>query len=122
MSASSLKLAAICALFGLATAGGGNCKNVCTSSYDKHFLPCIGKSACVAAKKACELSRVSFMPDHVHAAMRANAALSPEEIALAFQNNLAYVLGQRRVWEDTYYVGTFGEYDLKVVRGRSSGG
>jgi len=80
-----------------------------------------GACLAVAAKKGCDLSRVSFMPDHVHAVMRGNAALSPEEIALAFQNNLAFVLGQRRVWEDTYYVGTFGEYDLKVVRGGSSG-
>ena len=61
-------------------------------------------------------------PDHLHAAMRGNAELSPEEIALAFQNNLAFVLGQRRVWENTYYVGTFGEYDLKVLRGGPSGG
>jgi len=76
----------------------------------------------VAAKKGCELSRVSFMPDHIHAALRGNVELSPEAIALAFQNNLAYVLGQRRVWENTYYVGTFGEYDLRAVRGRSSGG
>ena len=30
-------------------------------------------------------------------------------------------LAQRRVWEDTYYAGTFGEYDLKVVRGAPSG-
>ena len=75
----------------------------------------------VAAKKGCSLSRVSFMPDHIHAALRGNVELSPEEIAIAFQNNLAYVLGQRRVWEDTYYSGTFGEYDLKVVRRGRSG-
>jgi hypothetical protein len=29
---------------------------------------------------------------------------------------------QRRVWEDTYYVGTFGENDLKVLGGGPSGG
>ncbi len=79
---------------------------------------CLG----VAAKKGCSLSRVSFMPDHMHASLRGNIDLSPEEIALSFQNNLAYVLGQCRVWEDAYYVGTFGEYDLKVVRARKGGG
>jgi len=26
------------------------------------------------------------------------------------------------VWKDSYYVGTFGEYDLKVVRRGGSGG
>lgn len=43
-------------------------------------------------------------------------AQSPEEIALAFLNNLAYVLGQRRWWEAGYYAGTFGEYGMAAVR------
>ena len=43
-----------------------------------------------------------------------------QEVALAFQNNLAYALGQARIWADTYYVGTFGEYDMSAVRGKQS--
>ena len=69
-----------------------------------------------ARKKGHVLRRVSFMPDHVHLTLRANIEESPEVVVLGFQNNLAYAIGQLRVWMDTYYVGTFGEYDMKIVR------
>ena len=48
--------------------------------------------------------------------LRGNIGQSPADIAWAFQNNLAYILGQVRVWQDTYYVGTFGEYDMNAIR------
>jgi REP element-mobilizing transposase RayT len=70
----------------------------------------------IAAKKGCALSRLSVMPDHLHASLRGNIAHSPEDLALAFLNNLAYALGQRPVWEPCYYAGTFGEYDMGAVR------
>jgi len=70
----------------------------------------------IAQKKGCAISRLAVMPDHLHAAMRGNIELSPQDIALAFQNNLAYALGQCRLWQDTYYVGTFGEYDMSAIR------
>jgi REP element-mobilizing transposase RayT len=70
----------------------------------------------IARKKGHAISRLAVMPDHVHIAMRGNIEQSPHEIALAFQNDLAYSLGQRRVWEDTYYVGTFSEYDMGAIR------
>lgn len=63
----------------------------------------------IAQKKGHAISRLSVMPDHLHIAMRGNIDQSPQDIALAFQNNLAYALGQCRVWRDTYYVGTFSE-------------
>ena len=46
---------------------------------------------------------------------------APEEIALAFHNGLARAAGCR-VWQDGFYVGTFSEYDLEVIRriGRQS--
>jgi REP element-mobilizing transposase RayT len=69
-----------------------------------------------AEKKGYGISRLSVMPDHLHVALRGNIEHSPEQIALAFQNNLAYSLGKTRVWRDTYYVGTFGEYDMNAVR------
>lgn len=70
----------------------------------------------IAAKKACRISALSVMPDHLHMAVRGGIAYSPEEIALAFLNNLAYALGQRPVWEPYYYVGTFGDYSMRAVR------
>jgi REP element-mobilizing transposase RayT len=44
----------------------------------------------IAAKKGYAISRLSVMPDHLHAALRGNIAHSPEDVALAFLNNLAY--------------------------------
>ena len=34
------------------------------------------------------------------------------------QNNLAYALGNFRVWQASYRVGRFGGYDMNTVRGR----
>ena len=45
-------------------------------------------------------------------------AESPEEIALAYMNNLAFAHGMRPVYQFGYYVGTFGEYDMAAVRRR----
>ena len=56
------------------------------------------------------------MPDHVHLALRGNIEQSPEEIALAVMNNLAYAFGQNPIWQASYYVATFSEYDMGAVR------
>jgi REP element-mobilizing transposase RayT len=70
----------------------------------------------IAGKKGYRISTLSVMPDHLHVALQGNVEHSPEEIALAFQNNLPYALGNFAVWKNTYYVGTFGEYDMRAVR------
>ncbi len=70
----------------------------------------------IAQKKGYAISCLSVMPDHLHVALRGNIEHSPQEIALTFQNNLAYALGQVRVWQFTYYMGTFGEYNMQAVR------
>ena len=31
-------------------------------------------------------------------------------------DNLAYMLGQKRIWDDGFYAGTFGEYDFGAIR------
>lgn len=69
----------------------------------------------IAAEGGHRIAALSVMPDHVHMALRGNIARSPEEIALAFQNGLARAAGCR-VWQDGYYLGTFSEYDLDVIR------
>ncbi len=73
-------------------------------------------SLAVAAKKGYGVSALSIMPDHLHLVIRGNIEHSPQEIALAYLNNLAYGLGQCMIWEDCYYAGTFGEYDMGAVR------
>ena len=56
------------------------------------------------------------MPDHLHAALRGNQAHSPNEIVDALQNNLAFALGQARIWEASFYAGTFSEYNMEAIR------
>ena len=70
----------------------------------------------IAERKGYLLSAVSVLPDHVHLALRGNIEQSPEEIALAYLNNLAYVMKQNAVWQYGYYVGTFSEYNMNAVR------
>ncbi len=41
---------------------------------------------------------------------------SPQDIALAFLNNLSYAMGRYALWQYGYYAGTFGEYDMGAVR------
>jgi REP element-mobilizing transposase RayT len=84
---------------------------------DERFLRAI-RDGClkIAAKKGYEISRLAVMPDHLHLALRGDYRQSPDEIVAAFQNNLAYLVGQKPVWQDSYYVGTFGEYNMNAVR------
>ncbi|MBI2441184.1 MAG: transposase [Lentisphaerae bacterium] len=69
----------------------------------------------MAAEDGCRIAALSVMPDHMHMAIRGNIEQSPEQIALTFQNGLALVAGCR-AWQDGFYVGTFSEYDLDVIR------
>mgnify|MGYP000897751410 CR=1 FL=1 len=69
-----------------------------------------------AQKKGYLLGSFSVMPDHLHLALRGNVEESPEEIALGFMNNIAFAFGQRAVLRPSYYVGTFGDYDMGAVR------
>jgi len=70
----------------------------------------------IAAKKGHSIARLALVPDHLHLALRGNIEQSPQEIALSLQNNLAYMLGQVRVWDNGFYAGTFGEYDFGAIR------
>jgi len=69
----------------------------------------------IAIKKGYEISTLSPMLDHLHVALRGDHRQSPLEIALAFQNNLAYLVGEA-LWTENFYVGTFSEYSMRAVR------
>jgi REP element-mobilizing transposase RayT len=75
----------------------------------------------ICVKKGYSVSALAVMPDHLHLAVRGAIEQSPEEIALAFLNNLAHVLDRRPWWEAGYYAGTFGEYGMAAVRRKSEG-
>ena len=74
----------------------------------------------VAGETGCRIGALAVMPDHVHVALRGDVNRSPDEIAVAFQNGMARAAGCQ-VWQDGYYVGTFSEYALDVIR-RITGG
>jgi REP element-mobilizing transposase RayT len=69
----------------------------------------------IAAKRGYRLSTLSVMPDHLHTSLRGNPSQSPWDIALCFQNNLAFQLGVP-LWKETFYVGSFSEYTMRALR------
>jgi REP element-mobilizing transposase RayT len=79
------------------------------------------KCPLIAAKKGHAISRLSAMPDHLHVALRGTIEESPAQIALAYQNNLAYSLGQKPIWSPGFYVGTFSEYSTQAIRNAVAG-
>jgi len=70
-----------------------------------------------ARASGCAVRALAVMPDHVHLALRGNIARSPVEIGVLFQNALAKTAGGRE-WQEKFYIGTFGEYSLRVVGAR----
>lgn len=70
----------------------------------------------IADRQGYRISVLSVMPDHLHAGLQGRIEDSPQEIALAFMNNLASAIGRPRIWSNNYYVGTFGEYTMHAVR------
>jgi len=88
---------------------------------ERRFLDRLGaRVRDAAAGEGCALKRVAIMPDHMHLALRGNPKLSPAEIGVGLQEATADVAGCR-LWEDGFYVGTFGDYDQGAVRGAGGG-
>jgi REP element-mobilizing transposase RayT len=62
------------------------------------------------------LPEAAILSDHIHITLGCGIDESPQEVALSYLNNLAYVLGMKPVYQYGGYLGTFGEYDLGAVR------
>lgn len=75
----------------------------------------------IAEARQDRISALSVMPDHLHIALRGHIQRSPQEIALSYMNNLAHVLQMNALWQPSYYVGSFGEYDMNALRCRRDG-
>ena len=78
----------------------------------------------IARQKGYRLKSVAVMLEHIHISLGGVPEHSPEDIALTFMNNLVWLLGRNRIWQDGYYVGTFSEYtlrDLPSQRGKPVG-
>jgi len=67
-----------------------------------------------AGENDCAIRALAVMPDHVHLAVRGSVRLAPVEIGVIFQNALARIAGCR-LWQEQFYVGTFGSYSLGSV-------
>ena len=61
------------------------------------------------------LSHAAIAPDHVHLAVGCKLEEAPCDVTLAYLNNRAYACGMTEVFHYGYYVGTFSEYDLRVI-------
>ena len=68
-----------------------------------------------ATKKGHSLMRIGLLPDHVHFSLRANLEDVPQQVVFGYMNNLAFAFGMKSVLQFSYYVGTFGEYDLGAI-------
>lgn len=68
-----------------------------------------------AAKHSHRVSRLALLPDHVHLTLGCGIGDSPEEVAIGYLNNCAYAIGMKPLYQYSYYVGTFGEYDRGAV-------
>ena len=66
------------------------------------------------------LKRAAIMPDHLHLALRGDPNHSPAQIATGLQQATAEV-AHCRIWEEKFYVGTFGAYDCNAVEGSQGG-
>ncbi len=74
----------------------------------------------VGRAKGWRISRAGLLPDHLHLALGCGYEDAPQDVALCFLNNLAFVYDMKAVFQFGAYVGTFGEYDNQVVDGSTA--
>ncbi len=68
-----------------------------------------------AIKHGYQLSTIGLLPDHLHLTMGCPIDCSPQDVALGYLNNCAFVYGMKPVYKFSYYVGTIGEYDRGAI-------
>ena len=69
------------------------------------------------------LIKVSFVPDHVHVALRSHPSVSPASIAAGLMNSAQQVLVREmiqarvdRLWMNSAYVGSYGDLSSPQIR------
>lgn len=70
----------------------------------------------VCRKKDWLLSRLGLVANHLHVLVGCGIDDIPRDVALSLMNNLAFAHGMKRVYEHSFYVGTFGPYDHGAIR------
>lgn len=59
---------------------------------------------------------LSILPDHIHIALRGHIATSPQDSVDSIKEKTAQSMGMLSLWTPNYYAGTFGLYDMNVIR------
>ena len=69
------------------------------------------------------LTKVSFVPDHVHIALRTHPAVAPADVVVALMNAAQEVMsrglvhaGLNRLWQPGAYVGGYGHLASPQIR------
>lgn len=72
---------------------------------------------------AISLIKVSFVPDHVHIALRSHPAVSPASVVAALMNSAQEVVkkelieaGVNRLWMNSAYIGSYGDLSSPQIR------
>jgi hypothetical protein len=65
--------------------------------------------------KGFRLSRAGILAARIHLLLGCPIEVAPEEVALGFLNNLAYVHGMKPIYQYGGFVGTVGEYTTKAM-------
>ena len=68
------------------------------------------------AKKNQRLARIGLVSNHLHILLGCSVDESPQMVALALMNNIAYAFEMKPVLEFSFYAGTFGPYDRGAIR------
>jgi len=71
-----------------------------------------------ARETGLAFNAIAVMPDHLHAALRPSPDMTPVDVGIALQNATAKAAGCR-LWQYGFYIGTFSDYSLDVVRQRA---
>ena len=69
-----------------------------------------------AEKKGHLLAKARILADHIHLMVGCGITESPEEVALAYMNNIAYAHEMRPVLQFGFFAGTFSTYDIGAIR------
>jgi REP element-mobilizing transposase RayT len=88
-------------------------------------VACVWRAALGETRAA--LLTVSFLPDHVHVALRAHPGVSPAELAAGLMNSAQEVIwrqfpddairaGVERLWQPSAYLGSYGELESPKIR------
>jgi len=67
-------------------------------------------------QKSWLLSRLGFVPDHLHLTFGFSPKVPPQSVALSLMNNIAFAHGMEPMLMKSCYMTTFGEYDLGAIQ------